>query len=162
MNGLLLTAGLLLAVTVALVLAGRFGLFDGTMPGDLGVREGRLKAPSATRNSVSSQADRWRDSPARRYAQIDPLRYDGDPSLAMPRLLGVLQHMRGATVIEARPDYVYAQFTTRWLRFVDDVEFLLAPGEGVIHVRSASRLGREDFGANRRRIEAIRAAFENH
>ncbi len=161
MNGMLLIAGLLLGTAVALVLAGRMGLFAGTMPGDLGAREGRLKAPSATRNSVSSQADHWRDSSTRRYAQIDPLRYDGNPSLAMPSLLSVVQHMPGGTVIEARPDYVYAQFTTRWLRFVDDVEFLLAPGEGVTHVRSASRLGREDFGANRRRIEAIRAAFED-
>ena len=33
-----------------------------------------------------------------------------------------------------------------------------APAEGVIHLRSASRLGREDLGTNRRRIEAIRAA----
>ncbi|MEY2896226.1 MAG: hypothetical protein RL669_495, partial [Pseudomonadota bacterium] len=33
------------------------------------------------------------------------------------------------------------------------------PAEGVIHVRSASRLGRRDFGVNRERVEAIRAAY---
>ena len=57
------------------------------------------------------------------------------------------------------PDYLYAQFTTRWLKFVDDTEFWLAPAEGVIHVRSASRIGRGDLGANRARIEEIRARF---
>ena len=151
---------LLFVGSVGLVVVGRLGHLSGTMPQDLGVRDGRLKAPSPTRNSVSSQADRYRDSPQRRYAMIDPLRYDGDAAQAMPRLLGVLQKLPGATIVEARPDYTYVQFTTRWLRFVDDVEFLLAPGEGVIHVRSASRLGREDFGTNRRRIEMIRAAFD--
>jgi uncharacterized protein (DUF1499 family) len=30
----------------------------------------------------------------------------------------------------------------------------------VVHVRSASRLGRRDFGVNRERIEALRAILE--
>lgn len=160
MKGLMTFVVLVGLVGCGFVIAGRLGLLAGTMPADLGVRDGKLKAPSPTRNSVSSQADHWRDAPQRRYAMIAPLRYDGDPAQAMPRLIAVLQTMPGATIVEARPDYLYAQFTTRWLRFVDDVEFLLAPGEGVIHVRSASRLGREDLGTNRRRIEAIRAAFD--
>jgi uncharacterized protein (DUF1499 family) len=60
-------------------------------------------------------------------------------------------------LIESRPDYLYVQFMTRWLKFVDDTEFWLSPTEGVIHVRSASRIGRKDFGVNRARIDAIRA-----
>jgi uncharacterized protein (DUF1499 family) len=43
--------------------------------------------------------------------------------------------------------------------YVDDVEFSLDPAASVIHVRSASRLGESDLGANRKRIEAIRVAF---
>lgn len=156
---MLLFALSLLLVVGGLVVAGRLGHFAGRMPADLGVRDGRLKAPSATRNSVSSQADYWRDAPQRRHAKINPLRHDGDPVAAMPRLVAVLQKFDGARIVEARADYVYAQFTTRWLRFVDDVEFLLAPGEGVIHVRAAARSMREDFGRNRRRIEAVRAEF---
>ena len=62
--------------------------------------------------------------------------------------------MQGATVIEEKPDYLYAEFRSRLLGFVDDVE-LLRQG-GVLHVRSASRLGRRDFGVNRKRVEALR------
>lgn len=159
MKVVLVLVSLIVVASAGLLVAGRMGLLAGSMPSDLGVRDGKLKPPSPTRNSVSSQADRHRDAPQRAYASIDPLRYDGDAATAMPRLIGALKRMPDVTVIEARPDYLYAQFTTRWLRFVDDVEFLLTPGEGVIHVRSASRLGREDLGANRRRIEAIRAEF---
>jgi uncharacterized protein (DUF1499 family) len=39
------------------------------------------------------------------------------------------------------------------------VEFWVNPAKGVIDLRSASRLGREDFGVNRVRVEAIRAAY---
>jgi uncharacterized protein (DUF1499 family) len=46
---------------------------------------------------------------------------------------------------------------TRLMRFVDDAEFYLDEKAGVIHVRSASRLGSSDFGVNRARIESIRA-----
>ena len=62
----------------------------------------------------------------------------------------------GAVAVEQRPDYLYAQFTTRWLKFVDDVEFWAAPASGMVQVRSASRLGQEDMGVNRERVELIR------
>jgi creatinine amidohydrolase len=63
-------------------------------------------------------------------------------------------------VITEEPGYLYAEFETRWLRFVDDVEFLLDAPAGVIHVRSASRLGRKDLGVNRKRIEELRARHD--
>jgi uncharacterized protein (DUF1499 family) len=65
----------------------------------------------------------------------------------------------GATLVTQRPGYLHAECRTKWMGFVDDVEFLLDPAARVIHVRSASRLGRRDFGTNRERIEAIRAAL---
>ena len=67
----------------------------------------------------------------------------------------VLESMRGASVIATGPNYLYAEFRTPILRFVDDVEFFF-DGK-VIHVRSASRLGRRDFGVNRKRIEQLRS-----
>jgi len=49
------------------------------------------------------------------------------------------------------------EFSTPLMGFVDDVEFY-CDGKA-IQVRSASRLGYSDLGVNRKRIEAIRAAF---
>lgn len=54
-----------------------------------------------------------------------------------------------------QPRYLRATFTSRLLRFVDDVEFLVDESENHLHFRSASRLGFTDFGANRRRMENI-------
>jgi uncharacterized protein (DUF1499 family) len=68
----------------------------------------------------------------------------------------VVREMPGAKVIATEPDYLYAEFTTHLLGFVDDVEFLHDGAQQKIHVRSASRLGRKDFDVNRNRIELIR------
>ena len=51
------------------------------------------------------------------------------------------------------------EFTTSVMGFVDDVEFLNEPANGQMSVRSASRVGYSDLGANRKRIEAIRTAL---
>ena len=46
------------------------------------------------------------------------------------------------------------------MRFVDDVELYYDEKAGLIHVRSASRLGRRDFGVNRKRVEALRSHIQ--
>jgi uncharacterized protein (DUF1499 family) len=144
----------------ALFVAARLGLFSGQPPQDLGVRDGRLKPPSPTRNSVSSQAGLYPDHPQRAYADIAPLPVrGGDGRTALLKLSELLRGQPELRVVERHHDYLRAEARTRWLRFVDDLEFWLDPAQQVIHVRSASRLGREDFGVNRKRIEHIRAAW---
>lgn len=140
---------------VALLLAARFGAFAGRMPDNLGVREGKLKPPSRTPNSVSSQADLWPDAPD--YARIAPLPLQGDGKATLARIAALVEDLPGAYIVERREDYLYAQFTTALMRYVDDVEFWVDPAAGVVQVRSASRLGSKDFGVNRARIESIRA-----
>ena len=153
---------LLLIVGLALLLlgAGQYGLLQGQAPQDLGVTDGRLKPPSLTRNSVSSQASLYPDHPQRVHAQIEslPLKASGAPA-SISALARVLSQLLGVTLVEQRPDYLRAEAQTRWLKFVDDLEFWIDPARGVIELRSASRLGKEDLGANRARIEAIRTAY---
>jgi uncharacterized protein (DUF1499 family) len=138
-------------------LAGRFGALRGHAPADLGVREGRFKSPSKTPNSVSSQADLYPEHPMRDYARVAALPASGAAAASIARVRAVIERMPGSTVVEQRDDYLYAQFETPQLRFVDDVEFWYDPVAQTVAVRSASRLGRKDFGVNRARVEAIRA-----
>lgn len=142
------------------LLAAQAGALRGTQPTDLGVKDERLKAPSLTRNSVSSQAALYPEHPQKTHALIEPLPLKNGGALASVAALSTaLQNLPGVTVVEQQPDYLYAQAQTRWLKFVDDLEFWINPVAGVVELRSASRLGREDFGANRQRIEAVRAAY---
>jgi uncharacterized protein (DUF1499 family) len=149
----------LAVLAVAVIIAGQLGLLSGSAPDKLGVTDGRLRPPSRNPNSVSSQAALYADHPQKDYAAIAPLKYTGDGEAAMARLDSLLQKQERTIVVRRGPDYLYAQSTTALLKFTDDMEFWLDPANGVIQVRSASRLGRKDFGVNRARIEAIRARF---
>jgi uncharacterized protein (DUF1499 family) len=153
---MLIVIGLLVAAAAVLV-AARLNLFSGRRPDNLGVRDGKLKPPSKTPNSVSSQAALWPEHPQREVAAIAPLALKGNGPATIARLAQIVEGMDGARIVERRPDYLYAQFTTRLMRFVDDAEFWFDPAAGVVQVRSASRVGGKDFGVNRARIEAIRA-----
>jgi uncharacterized protein (DUF1499 family) len=151
---------IILTIIVLLLIAGQIGLLSGKQPSHIGVNNERLKPPSKTRNSVSSQANMHADHIQLQYASIEPLPFKNNSAAAsMQALLVVLKSMPGVTVVDAKADYIYAQSQTKVLKFVDDVEFWANPVKGVIDVRSASRLGREDFGVNRKRIEAIRAKY---
>jgi uncharacterized protein (DUF1499 family) len=149
----------LVALGLLLVTAGRLGLLRGTPPGDLGVHEGRLKAPSTTPNSVSSQSRLWAGHPRQEAAHIAPLAFAGSGPATIARLRGLLQDWPGAQVVSARDDYLYVQFTTALMKFTDDAEFWFDPAAGVVQVRSASRLGHGDHDVNRQRIETLRAAL---
>ncbi len=129
------------------------GLFSGTRPDNLGVRDARLAPPKPTPNNVNSQADRNAD----RQHYVEPLRYSGDARQAWAALRRVIDAMPRVNVVKSEPTYLYAEFTTRLMGFVDDTEFYLDEKTSVIHVRSASRLGNGDLGVNRERIESIRA-----
>ena len=67
----------------------------------------------------------------------------------------VIQDLGGKVDI-ADESYIAATFSSKVFGFVDDVELRADAEAGVIHVRSASRVGRSDLGANRRRVESIR------
>ncbi len=159
MTAITYLVGFLVLASIAIVIAGKLGMLSGSTPRDLGVNDGRLKAPSLTPNSVSSQAALYSGHPQMDYASIAPLKFTGSGEAAMAKLADLLQKMERTIVITRGPDYVYAQSTTAFLKFTDDVEFWLDKTNGVIQVRSSSRLGRKDFNVNRARIEAIRARF---
>jgi uncharacterized protein (DUF1499 family) len=140
-GGLVLIAGLALG-----------GCSGGRPPSNLGVTEGWLAPCPASPNCVSSRADAAEQ-------RVEPLRYDGDAAPARTRLLGVLNGMKRVRIVQSNDAYIHAEFSSALFGFVDDVEFQFGP-PGVIQVRSASRTGYYDFGANRDRVEAIRARFD--
>ncbi|MFN0182207.1 MAG: DUF1499 domain-containing protein [Aquabacterium sp.] len=146
----------LIAAIILVLLGARLGLFNGPAPRNLGVRDGRLKPPAKTPNSVASQAALHQDHPMARHAAIDPLPMRGDAAASIAALAPLVQAMPGAEIVRQEGDYLYATFQTALMRFKDDAEFWADPTQGVIHLRSASRVGRKDFGVNRARIEALR------
>jgi uncharacterized protein (DUF1499 family) len=126
-------------------------VFSWKRPDNLGAKDGRLAPPKRTPNCVSSQAD-----PADAEHYIAPIAFKGDTAAAMAAAKQAVEGMTDATIIRQEGGYLYAEYRTKLMRFVDDVELLHDAKAGVLHVRSASRLGRRDFGVNRARVEALR------
>jgi uncharacterized protein (DUF1499 family) len=124
----------------------------GKRPTNLGVEGSRLAACPASPNCVSSDAADSAHSIAA-FALAIPSR---DAWLAVRESVESLPRTK---IIFATADYLHAECTSAVFGFVDDLELHLRTAEGVIAVRSASRLGYSDLGANRRRIEDLRASL---
>ena len=92
--------------------------------------------------------------------RVEPLPLDGKPEEALERLRRIIEEMPRATVDEADEEYLKARFKSRVFGFTDDLELQVDAEAGVIHVRSASRVGYSDLGVNRKRVEEIRSRFE--
>ncbi len=137
-------------VALCWIRATRGTKFSGQRPTNIGVKSGRLAACPATPNCVNSQSEEA-------LHRIKPLTYNLTSAQAMADLKTVIQNLERMKIITETDNYIYAEFTSAFWGFVDDVEFLLDESDGVIHVRSASRLGQSDLGVNRKRIEMIRA-----
>jgi uncharacterized protein (DUF1499 family) len=91
---------------------------------------------------------------------MEPLPYSGTPEQAREKLLDVLRRHPRTRIVRQEPDYLKVECRSRIFRFVDDVEFVFDDEAREIHFRSASRLGRRDFGVNRKRMKEIGAAFQ--
>lgn len=117
-------------------------------PADLGAPGGRLRPCPSSPNCVSSlDTDETH--------RIDPLPWAAGNSL--DQVAAVIATMPRAKVVRQEQNYLHAEFTSATWRFVDDVELVV--GDGALQVRSASRVGYGDLGANRARVEALRALW---
>ena len=114
----------------------------------------RLSPCPNSPNCVSSQS-----TDSARF--IEPLRYTGRLADARQKLIDLLENSKRTRLISVETDYLHAEFRSLILNFVDDVEFYFSSEDPIVHVRSASRTGYYDFGVNRRRVERLRATFEN-
>jgi uncharacterized protein (DUF1499 family) len=138
-------------LTISILLTGCAGTMS-----TLGIENGQLKACPSTPNCVNSQA---KD----KEHFIEPIIITGSPLEAKNHILNILKEFKQSKVKVVEDNYIRAEFTSTVFRFVDDVEFYFPDTktkEGIIHVRSASRIGYSDLGVNRKRIEQIRSKLD--
>jgi len=124
----------------------------GKRPTGIGVRGSQLAPCPASPNCVcSDESDAEHAIAALRLAvpAAEAWAASKQAVLALPRTEIVTEHQ----------DYLHAECVSALFGFVDDLELHLRPKAGLIGVRSASRVGYSDFGVNRKRVEAIRAAL---
>ncbi|HEX4855515.1 MAG TPA: DUF1499 domain-containing protein [Limnobacter sp.] len=137
-----------LVVTVTFVFLG-MGLYSGTGTAK-GLTNGQLLPCPDKPNCVSSES-----APSDRHsiAAIELTDKLGEqPLMKVKEVIELL----GGKVSHSDEHYLASTFTSALFGFVDDVEFRLDREKNLLHVRSASRVGYSDLGANRKRVEQIR------
>jgi uncharacterized protein (DUF1499 family) len=122
----------------------------GSRPDNLGVVESRLAPCPSSPNCVSSDAT---DS----AHAVEPFALVVASAQAWPAVRSAVANFSRTRIVDETADYLHAECQSLIFRFVDDLELQIRPTENAVAVRSASRLGHSDLGANRRRVEALRS-----
>ena len=112
-----------------------------------GLVDGKLKPCNSTENCVCSENYSNRN--------LDSFSLAGAPADIVWQSLADIISTRGGEIRVLENKYLWATYTSKWMRFMDDFEARLDLDAGVIQIRSSSRVGRSDFGVNRRRVEDI-------
>ena len=124
---------------------------SGTRP-ELGIVNGKLQPCPPSPNCVNSMAEDDKHFTQAFY-------YAGDSMRAWQALTAIIRDMDRTEIISQTGTYLHVEFTSAIFRFVDDAEFLLNPKARKVEVRSASRMGRSDFGVNDKRLKEIKKLF---
>lgn len=124
-------------------------------PTDLGLTNGQLKPCPGTPNCISTQS-----TSTDAYERREPVpSKQATAKETIEAIVKIVEKTPRTTIIERTDNYLYVEFRTFAMRFIDDVEFYVDDAQHLIHYRSASRLGRKDFGANGKRMEQIIAKY---
>ncbi len=106
-------------------------------------------------NCVSSLGD-----PQDEKHYISPYYLEISADAAFVQIQQYLENRKDVNILEIEDgSYIHAVFTSKIMRFKDDVEFRIQKdfsSGSKVDIRSASRIGYSDFGANRKRMEEIR------
>ncbi|MBC7790654.1 MAG: DUF1499 domain-containing protein [Anaerolineae bacterium] len=86
---------------------------------------------------------------------VQSVPFSDTPELALARARKALLSEPRTQIITERSGYLHAESRSLVFRFVDDVQIVVDPGARIFRMRSASRVGRSDFGVNRKRLERI-------
>ena len=59
-------------------------------------------------------------------------------------------------IVEIDGDYIHAEATSKWMKYVDDLEVSFLPESNILSIRSESRVGESDLGVNQKRVDLLK------
>ena len=60
-------------------------------------------------------------------------------------------------IVEIDGDYLHAEATSKWMKYVDDLEVSFLPDSNILLIRSESRVGESDLGVNQKRVDLLKS-----
>ena len=69
----------------------------------------------------------------------------------------IIENFPRSVIVENKEDYLHAEVTSKWMKYVDDLEVSFVPESNTLQVRSESRVGESDLGVNRKRVDLLKS-----
>ena len=69
----------------------------------------------------------------------------------------IIENIPRSKIVEIDGDYLHAEVTSKWMKYVDDLEVSFVPESRKLLVRSESRVGESDLGVNQQRVDLLRS-----
>ena len=69
----------------------------------------------------------------------------------------LIENSPRSVIVEIDGDYLHAEVTSKWMKYVDDLEVSFVPESSKLLVRSESRVGESDLGVNQKRVDLLKS-----
>ena len=69
----------------------------------------------------------------------------------------IIENSPRTEIVELDGDYIHAEVTSKWMKYVDDLEISFVPESSKLQVRSESRVGESDLGVNQKRVDLLKS-----
>ena len=69
----------------------------------------------------------------------------------------IIENSPRSVIVELDEDYLHAEVTSKWMKYVDDLEVSFVPESSKLQVRSESRVGESDLGVNQKRVNSLKS-----
>ena len=69
----------------------------------------------------------------------------------------IIENSPRTKIVELDGDYLHAEVTSKWMKYVDDLEISFVPESSKLQVRSESRVGESDLGVNQKRVDLLKS-----
>ena len=69
----------------------------------------------------------------------------------------IIENFPRTEIVELEGDYLHAEVTSKWMKYVDDLEISYVPESSKLQIRSESRVGESDLGVNQKRVDLLKS-----
>ncbi len=69
----------------------------------------------------------------------------------------IIENTPRTEIVEINGDYLHAEATSKWMKYVDDLEVFFLPESNILLIRSESRVGESDLGVNQKRVDLLKS-----
>ena len=69
----------------------------------------------------------------------------------------IVENLPRSLIVDIDGDYMHAEVTSKWMKYIDDLEISFVPESSKLEVRSESRVGESDLGVNQKRVDLLKS-----